>query len=279
MADDASAAAPAAAEDNPSTATRGAGQEPLLTMRDISKAFGGLRALMGVDLDLYQGEVLAIVGDNGAGKSTLIKVLTGVLTPDTGEITIEGERVRISSRRHAMDAGIQAVYQNLGLVNSLPAPANVFLGMELSTNILGLSILDNKRMRRETEAILRDQVGVTIDDLDAPVRSFSGGQRQAVAIARAVYQSDLKVLVMDEPMAALGPEETRHTLELIEAIKARGIAVILISHNLEHVFAVSDRVQVMRGGRRAGVVEVAKSSRQEVLGLIIGSDVPMGGTA
>lgn len=245
--------------------------DPLLTMRGISKAFGGLRALMDVDLDLYQGEVLAIVGDNGAGKSTLIKVLTGVHAPDSGEIAIGGERVHIANRRQAMDAGIQAVYQNLGLVNSLPAPANVFLGMELMSNFLGLSILDNKRMRRETEAILRDKVGVTIDDLDAPVRSFSGGQRQAVAIARAVYQSDLKVLVMDEPMAALGPEETRHTMELIAAVRERGIAVILISHNLEHIFAIADRVQVMRGGRRAGVVEVANSTREEVLGLIIGS--------
>ena len=255
------------------------GSEPILTMRGISKAFGGLRALMNVDLELYRGEVLAIVGDNGAGKSTLIKVLTGVHAPDSGEITIDGERVRIASRRHAMDAGLQAVYQNLGLVNSLPAPANVFLGMELTHNLLGLSILDNKRMRRETETILRDKVGVTIDDLDAPVRSFSGGQRQAVAIARAVYQSDLKVLVMDEPMAALGPEETRHTMELIRAVKDRGIAVILISHNLEHVFAIADRVQVMRGGRRAGVVKVANSSRQDVLGLIIGSSVPLTGAA
>lgn len=251
------------------------GADPLLIMRGISKAFGGLRALMNVDLDLHRGEVLAIVGDNGAGKSTLIKVLTGVHTPDAGEITIEGKRVRVANRRQAMDAGIQAVYQNLGLVNSLPAPANVFLGMELMNNIFGLSILDNKRMRRETETILRAKVGVTIDDLDAPVRSFSGGQRQAVAIARAVYQSDLKVLVMDEPMAALGPEETRHTMELIGAVKERGIAVILISHNLEHVFAIADRVQVLRGGRRAGVVEVANSTRQEVLGLIVGSAVPL----
>ncbi|MEO1105945.1 MAG: ATP-binding cassette domain-containing protein, partial [Pseudomonadota bacterium] len=196
---------------------------PILTMRGISKSFGGLRALMDVDLDLYDGEILALVGDNGAGKSTLIKVLTGVHAPDAGEITIEGQPVRIASRRQAMNAGIQAVYQNLGLVNSLPAPANVFLGMELTANILGIEVLDNRRMRRETEAILRDKVGVTIDDLDAPVRSFSGGQRQAVAIARAVYQSDLKVLVMDEPMAALGPEETRHTMELIAAVRERGI--------------------------------------------------------
>lgn len=259
------------------SAPRPDGVDPLLTMRGISKAFGGLRALMDVELDLHHGEILAIVGDNGAGKSTLIKVLTGVLAPDAGTITIEGEPVRIAGRRHAMNAGIQAVYQNLGLVNSLPAPANVFLGTELTTGFLGLTMLDNRRMRRETEAILRDKVGVTIDDLDAPVRSFSGGQRQAVAIARAVYQSDLKVLVMDEPMAALGPEETRHTMALIRGVKERGIAVILISHNLEHVFAIADRVLVMRGGRRAGVVEVACSTRQEVLGLIVGSSaVPAG---
>ena len=247
------------------------GRKPVLTMTGISKAFGGLRALMDVDLDLYPGEVLAVVGDNGAGKSTLIKVLTGVYRADAGEIAIEGRRVTIASRRDSIDAGIAAVYQNLGLVDSLPAPANVFLGAEPVRRFLGIPFLDNRKMREEAKRILRERVGIELPNLDDPTRSYSGGQRQAVAIARAVYSTDLKVLVMDEPTAALGPEETRNTLRLIRSVRDRGIAVILISHNLEHVFAVADRVQVMRGGRRAGLVEVATSTRRDVLGMIVGA--------
>ena len=247
-------------------------RRPVLEMRGINKSYGGLRAVIDADLDLYPGEVLAIVGDNGAGKSTLIKVLTGVETADTGTIHLEGEEKRITDRRSSIDAGIEAVYQNLGLVDTLPAPANVFLSDEPVRRILGIPFIDNRRMREETERILRERVGVRLPNLDAPVQSFSGGQRQAVAIARAVYHSDLKVLVMDEPTAALGPEETRATLELIRSVRGKGIGVILICHNLEDVFAVADRVMVMRGGRRVGVVEVPKSSRTEVLGMIVGSE-------
>lgn len=247
-------------------------RKPVLEMRGINKSYGGLRAVIEADLELYPGEVLAIVGDNGAGKSTLIKVLTGVETADTGTIHLEGEERRITDRRSSIDAGIEAVYQNLGLVDTLPAPANVFLGDEPVRKILGIPFIDNRRMRAETERILRERVGVRLPNLDAPVQSFSGGQRQAVAIARAVYHADLKVLVMDEPTAALGPEETRATLELIRSVRSKGIGVILICHNLEDVFAVADRVMVMRGGRRVGVVEVPKSSRTEVLGMIIGSE-------
>ncbi len=248
-------------------------QTPILQMRGINKSFGGLRALIDVDLDLMPAEVLAIVGDNGAGKSTLIKVLTGVHTADSGEIRIAGRPVSIRSRRESMDAGIAAVYQNLGLVDTLPAPQNVFLGIEPIRRILGIPFLDNAAMRARTVEILRNRVGVSLPDLDAPTRSFSGGQRQAVAIARAVAGTDLKVLVMDEPTAALGPEETRNTLNLVRAVRARGTAVILISHNLHHVFAVADRVQVMRGGRRAGVVSTRTATRKDVLGLIVGADV------
>ncbi|MFN3971787.1 MAG: ATP-binding cassette domain-containing protein [Gemmobacter sp.] len=247
--------------------------DPILQMRGISKSFGGLRALMDVDLELYPGEVLAIVGDNGAGKSTLIKVLTGVYQADKGEITIEGKPVQVRSRRDSIDAGIAAVYQNLGLVDSLPAPENVFLGVEPIRRILGLPFIDNRAMRERTIAILRDRVGVSLPNVDEPTRNFSGGQRQAVAIARAINAADLKVLVMDEPTAALGPEETRNTLNLIRAVKERGTSIILISHNLDHVFKVADRVQVMRGGRRAGVAVVANSTRRDVLGMIVGSDV------
>ena len=246
-------------------------RRPILQMRSIDKSFGGLKALIDVDLDLYQGEVLAIVGDNGAGKSTLIKVLTGVYRADGGEIVIDGDAKTIRNRKDSMNAGVAAVYQNLGLVDSLPAPANVFLGVEPMRRILGVPIIDNARMREETDRILRERVGVELPNIDEPTRNFSGGQRQAVAIARAINLGDVKVLVMDEPTAALGPEETRNTLNLIRAVRERGTAVILICHNLADVFAVADRVQVMRGGRTAGTVAVAESSRREVLGMIVGS--------
>lgn len=246
-------------------------RDPILQMRGIDKLFGGLKALMQVDLDLYPGEVLAIVGDNGAGKSTLIKVLTGVYKADGGEIKIEGKTHAIRNRRDSMDSGIAVVYQNLGLVDTLPAPANVFLGVEPMKKILGMSFIDNKKMREQTDKILREWVGVELPNIDEPTRNFSGGQRQAVAIARAINLGDVKALIMDEPTAALGPEETRNTLNLIRSIKARGTAVILICHNLEDVFAVADRVQVMRGGRNAGAVPVVESTRREVLGMIIGS--------
>ena len=246
-------------------------QKPVLKMSNINKSYGGLRAVRDVDLDLYSGEVLAIVGDNGAGKSTLIKILTGVVEADSGKIILDGEEKAIRDRRSSIDAGIEAVYQNLGLVDTLPAPANVFLGNEPVKRIAGIPFIDNKTMRNETERILRERVGVRLLDFECPVQSFSGGQRQAVAIARAIYHADVRVLVMDEPTAALGPEETRATLELIRSIRDKGIAVILICHNLEDVFAVSDRVMAMRNGRNAGVVEVPQSSRSEVLGMIIGS--------
>ncbi len=246
-------------------------QRPVLQMRGINKSFGGLKALIDVDLELFPGEVLAVVGDNGAGKSTLIKVLTGIYEADSGEIAIDGETKTIRNRRDSMDAGVAVVYQNLGLVDSLPAPANVFLGVEPVRRILGVPFIDNRAMRERTDRILRERVGVELPNIDEPTRNFSGGQRQAVAIARAINLGDVKVLVMDEPTAALGPEETRNTLNLIRSVKARGTAVILICHNLEDVFAVADRVQVMRGGRRVGVVDAASSTRRDVLGLIIGS--------
>lgn len=241
-------------------------------MKGISKSFGGLQALIDVDLTLNRDEILAIVGDNGAGKSTLIKVLTGVHRADKGQIQVDGQELTIKTRRDSIDAGIEAVYQNLGLVDTLAAPANVFLGHEPIKRILGIPFIDNRAMRERTIAILRDRVGIELPDIDEPTRSFSGGQRQAVAIARAVNGADLKVLVMDEPTAALGPEETRNTLKLINAVRERGTAIILISHNLDQVFQVADRVQVMRGGRNAGVVDIASTTQRDVLGMIVGAD-------
>jgi len=244
----------------------------VLEMRNISKSFGGLRALIDVELTLNSDEILAIVGDNGAGKSTLIKVLTGVHRADDGQIRVNGQDLTIKTRRDSIDAGIEAVYQNLGLVDTLAAPANVFLGHEPIKRILGIPFIDNRAMRERTIAILRDRVGIELPDIDEPTRSFSGGQRQAVAIARAVNGAELKVLVMDEPTAALGPEEARNTLKLINAVRERGTAIILISHNLDQVFQVADRVQVMRGGRNVGIVDIASTTQRDVLGMIVGAD-------
>ena len=242
---------------------------PILTMTGIAKHFGGVMAVQGVDLTLGQGEVLAIVGDNGAGKSTLIKVLTGVHVPDEGEIVLEGRQVSITSKRASQALGIEAVYQDLGLVDALDAAGNVFLGHELKRYILGIPFLENGRMEREAARVLKENVGIELEDITVPTHNLSGGQRQAVAIARAIYNTDLKILVMDEPTAALGPEETRNTLELMRRLKAQGISLIVISHNLDHVFAVADRVMVMRGGRVAAILDCKSSTKQDVLAHII----------
>lgn len=246
--------------------------EPLVKMRGITKRFGGVLALQNVDLDAYAGEVLAIVGDNGAGKSTLIKVLTGVYQPTEGEMFLDGAPVTFSSHAEAIELGIDAVYQTLALADHLDPAANMFLGNELTRNIFGLTLLDNKKMRAETERVLMERLGVTLKSLDAPTESLSGGQRQAVAIARAVYHEGLRVLVMDEPTAALGPQETARTLKLIQTLKEQGLAVILISHSLDDVFEVSDRIHVQRRGQCVGVVKTADSNSQEVLGLIVGAE-------
>lgn len=251
-----------------SSTTAGA---PLIEMRGIGKRFGGVTALENVDMDLHSGEVLAIVGDNGAGKSTLIKILTGVYRPTSGTITMAGEPLVLNGHSDAIDRGIDAVYQSLALADHLTPAANLFLGSELTTRVLGVPLLDNRRMREEAERVLAERLGVRLRSMDVPTSSLSGGQRQAVAIARAVYHSDLQVLVMDEPTAALGPQETARTLKLIEALRDQGIAVVVISHSLDDVFAVSDRIQVMRRGRRAGVVNTPETDITSVLGMIVGA--------
>jgi len=244
---------------------------PLVRMRGITKRFGGVTALEGVDLDLHAGEVLAIVGDNGAGKSTLIKILTGVYQPTSGEMTLDGAPLVMTSHADAIARGVDAVYQTLALADHLTPAANMFLGSELTRAVFGLRFLDNARMKAEAARTLQERLGVVLRSMDVPTESLSGGQRQAVAIARAVYSTDLKVLVMDEPTAALGPQETARTLKLIRAVRDQGIGVVLISHSLDDVFRISDRVQVMRRGRRVGVVVTRDSSTKEVLGMIVGA--------
>ena len=238
-------------------------------MHSISKHFGGVMAVADVSLHLNAGEALAIVGDNGAGKSTLIKVLTGVHELDEGEIRMEGRPVSITNKRQSRHIGIEAVYQDLGLVDSLDAAGNVFLGHELKRRFLGLTFLDNTRMATEAARVLKEQVGIELEDIHVATHHLSGGQRQAVAIARAIYATDLKILVMDEPTAALGAEETRNTLMLMQNLKQQGIALIVISHNLDHVFRIADRIMVMRSGRAVATLDRSTATKQDVLAHIV----------
>lgn len=252
---------------------------PIIEMHGITKRFGGVTALRNVDLSAYPGEVLAIVGDNGAGKSTLIKVLTGVYQPTEGHITFEGRALVMTSHADAISNGIDAVYQNLAIADHLTPAQNLFLGSELTRRVLGVPILDNRRMKEQATAVLKERLGVQLKNMDVATESLSGGQRQAVAIARAVRHDDLRVLVMDEPTAALGPQETARTLKLIEVLRKQGLAVIVISHALDDVFEISDRIHVMRRGECAGVVRTADTTSQEVLGLITGANLTEGGAA
>lgn len=245
--------------------------QPIVAMRGISKRFGGVVALSHVDLEAYAGEVLAIVGDNGAGKSTLIKILTGVYQPTEGSIELDGKPFSMASHSDAIENGIDAVYQNLAIADHLTPAENLFLGAELTKKVFGFEALDNKLMKSEATRVLKDRLGVQLKSMDVATESLSGGQRQAVAIARAVRHDDLRVLVMDEPTAALGPQETARTLELIKVLKQQGLAIIVISHSLDDVFEISDRIHVQRRGQCAGVVKTADTTNEEVLGLIVGT--------
>lgn len=245
--------------------------QPIVAMRGISKRFGGVVALSHVDLEAYAGEVLAIVGDNGAGKSTLIKILTGVYQPTEGSIELDGKPFSMASHSDAIENGIDAVYQNLAIADHLTPAENLFLGAELTKKVFGFEALNNKLMKSEATRVLKDRLGVQLKSMDVATESLSGGQRQAVAIARAVRHDDLRVLVMDEPTAALGPQETARTLELIKVLKQQGLAIIVISHSLDDVFEISDRIHVQRRGQCAGVVKTADTTNEEVLGLIVGT--------
>jgi len=219
---------------------------PALEARSIVKSFGTVRALRGASFEAYPGEVTALVGDNGAGKSTLIKVLSGVFPQDSGEIMVDGKTVHMGNPRDAAALGIETVYQDLALAPDLDAASNVFLGRELRR----FRILHNQaEMRRQTAARFKELGVGLVQDLRIPVASFSGGQRQSVAIARAAMWAQ-HVIIMDEPTAALGVIQTEKVLELIETVRDRGLAVVLISHSLPEVLEVSDRIEVMRLGAR-----------------------------
>ncbi|QNN54312.1 ATP-binding cassette domain-containing protein [Nocardioides mesophilus] len=249
---------------------------PVLSARGLRKRYGQVTAIDGADFDLYPGEVLAVVGDNGAGKSSLIKALTGALVPDAGTVALDGRSVSFTSPADAREAGIETVYQTLALAPAMDIASNLFLGREIRRDgLLGrLRMLDRRAMREEAARQL-DALGIaTVQDITQLVETLSGGQRQAVAVARAAMFGS-KVVIMDEPTAALGVRETRHVLDLIKRISARGLPVVLISHDMPAVFEVADRIHVHRLGRRAGTVRPGEVSMSDVVAFITGAeDVP-----
>lgn len=242
-------------------------RQPILELRQISKSFGHVQALREVDFQLLPGEVMALVGDNGAGKSTLIKVISGAHLPTAGEIYLDGKRIRISNPRVAADLGIATVYQDLALVDQRSVAANLFLGREPTRGL----VVDRKQMYTEAEQVIA-KLHIRIPSVHALVGSLSGGQRQAVAIGRTVAQNS-RIVILDEPTAALGVEQQQFVLDLVHQLKAHGHSIIIISHNLLHVFSVADRITVLRGGRNVGVRTKAETTSDEIIKLIVGAEM------
>src|SRR5215472_1412141 len=245
--------------------------QPILQVKDLYKHFGGLVAVDHISLDIHLGEVVGLVGDNGAGKSTLIKMISGAYKPDGGQILLNGEAVSFSTPLEARRRGIETIYQVLARCENLDASANIFLGRERMRHQLGIfRVLDRPYMLRESRQVL-DQLDIRIPELRNPIRQLSGGQRQAVSIARAVYWK-ARLMIMDEPTAALGVPEQLKVLELIRTLRSQGVPVILISHNMQDVFAVADRAIVMRRGSKAGEVRISETTENEVVGLMVGAE-------
>lgn len=242
---------------------------PLLEVRHLSKNFGPVQALSDLSMQVFPGEVVALAGDNGAGKTTLIKAISGVYKPSSGDIILRGKSVSFASPQDAREQGIETIYQDLSLADNLSIGGNIFLGREPMRRLLGfLPVLDRAKMAKaaqETMALLDFHV----NRLEAPVSNFSGGQRQAVAIGRAVFWN-AQILIMDEPTAALGVPEQRKVLALIQQLKAQGRGVIFISHNMQDIFAVADRIVVLRRGVEAGQRRIAETSQDEVIKMMIG---------
>ena len=245
--------------------------QPILSVRGLTKTFGGLTAVDHVDLDIYPGEVLALLGDNGAGKSTLIKCVSGVHNRTGGQVTFHKEKVNFSNPIEARNRGIETIYQDLALANNLDVASNIFLGREKEKTYLGglIRSLDDKFMRNCAEKAL-ESLHVQIPSIKAPIDTLSGGQRQAVAIARAVYW-DAKLMIMDEPTNNLGVPEQKKVLELIVALRDRGVPVVLISHNLPDVFAVADRLIIMHRGRKVTEKKVSDTNSEEVVQYMVGA--------
>jgi D-xylose transport system ATP-binding protein len=237
---------------------------PLVELRDMHVAFGGVKAVDGVSLDVYPGEVVALVGGNGAGKTTLIKTLSGALRPDAGEIRINGDVVTIDNPKDAKDLGVETIYQTLALAENIDAPGNVFLGREVTTR---LGNLNKGAMEDATRRVMR-RLNPTFSNFVSPVATLSGGQRQSVAIARAV-EFNARVLIMDEPTAALGPAESEQVRSLIRRLREEGIGIFLISHDIHDVYDLADRITVMLQGRPVGTVHKTDVTVDQVLAMII----------
>jgi len=246
-------------------------KRPILSCNGITKRFGGLVAVNRVSLEVFPGEVVGLVGDNGAGKSTLIHMISGVYRPDEGQMLVDGTEVRFSSPMDARSMGIETIFQDLALCNNLSACDNIFLGRELVRRRLGIfKTLDREGMRKESERILKE-LDIVIPGLQRPIRQLSGGQRQAVAISRSVYWN-AKLLIMDEPTAALGVPEQRKVKELVQKLKERRVPVIIISHNMQEVFSVADRVVVMRRGHKVADLIARETNGEEIVSYIVGKE-------
>jgi fructose transport system ATP-binding protein len=250
--------------------------EPILTGRGLVKRYGRVTALDNADFDLMQGEILAVIGDNGAGKSTMVKAVSGAVVPDEGEIRLEGKPIHFTSPMHAREAGIETVYQNLALSPALSIADNMFMGREIRMEgFMGtwLRKLDRKKMEDFARQKLSELGLLTIQNINQAVETLSGGQRQGVAVARAAAFGS-KVVILDEPTAALGVKESRKVLELIQDVRARGMPIVLISHNMPHVFEVADRIHVHRLGRRLCVINPRDYSMSDAVAFMTGAKEP-----
>jgi len=245
--------------------------EPILSVRNMVKRFGGLTAVNDVSLDVYSGEVVGLVGDNGAGKSTLIKCVSGVHHTDGGRISFEGQEVSFSRPIEAREAGIETIYQDLALAGNLDVSANIFLGREVKRRYLGglVRTLNEKEMLSESSGIL-DSLGIHIPQMRKEIEKLSGGQRQAVAIARAIYWN-ARMMIMDEPTNNLGVPEQRKVMELIATLKSQGVPVIFISHTLPDVFAATDRIIVMHRGRKVAELATSETNTTEIVEYMVGA--------
>jgi len=244
--------------------------EPLLEVKNITKRFGGLTAVDNMDMKVFPGEVVGLLGDNGAGKSTLIKVISGVYHADAGTIFFEGKKVRIDNPMDALRIGIETLYQDLALAENLNVYANIFLGREKLKRFLGLiNVLDHDYMLNESKKML-DRLEIEVPSLRNQIRTLSGGQRQAVAISRSIYW-DAKFLIMDEPTAALGVAEQKKVLDLVKILSSQGISIIIISHQLHDVFSVATRLVIMRRGKKVAERITKDTTTDEIVGLIVGS--------
>ena len=240
----------------------------ILEGRDIVKIYGGVEALNNVTFKLPRNEVVALLGDNGAGKSTLIKILSGAISATSGQIFIDGEKVELNGTKQAKDLGIETVYQDLALVDCLSIEENIYLGKEIVKKYLGIEVLQNKEMKKGSLKFLKD-VGISINNPDRSVGELSGGQRHAVAISKGAYWTE-KILILDEPTAALGVKETGRILDMILELKNKGLSIVFITHNMEHAFLVADRFFILRIGGKVGEKIKSETTQEEIVKMITG---------